>query len=287
MTGSPGDTGSWRVGLDALGKHFRSPQAFSDWFAGLFTVPALFLALIGAVLWATWSRRLAIAGGEHGRRAAFRVLASLVLMQLAYTATFPQGAAVHEFWHYYFIVPVAVLAAGLCAWLTVAGGANRGILAGLVDRLAWAVAALIPIAAAGPFLYRMQIPAFGASADRGDWRLNDDFLKPLAANTRPGDVILTDWDWEDRKFGLPWYADRAIVTSDDRDTLSMDGIAKAREAYKGRRVLYLWGGEGSRELSDGLAKSFGAPRNFGHAVVYVIDEPRAAAPATPSTKPAK
>jgi hypothetical protein len=289
---TPGTAATWRGAFEGMGRRFKGFQAFSDWFAGLFTLPALFLAVVGAGLWVTWSRRLAVAGGEAGRRAAFRVLACLTLMQLAYTLAFPQGAAAHEFWHYYLVVPVAVLAAGLCAWLTVAGGANRSVLAGLIDRAAWAVVALIPIAAAGPFLYRIQVAAFGGQAERGDARLDPEFLGQLRAGTDRADVILTDWDEDDRKFGLPWYADRAILTSADLDTLSMGGIAKAREAYKGRRVLYLWGGAGPKELKDDLAKTFGV-RKLGHALVYVIDDPSGTlrqagdpTPPAPATKPA-
>jgi len=56
---------------------------------------------------------------------------------------------------YYLIVPVAVLAASLCVWLTLAGGTGRRFACGLLDRAAWSVAALIPLMAIGPFLDRV------------------------------------------------------------------------------------------------------------------------------------
>jgi len=101
----------------------------------LYTPPALLLAALGAMFWVPWSRRLSLASGDAARRGAFRLLLCLALMQLTYTLAFPGGAWVHEFWQYYLSVPIAVSAAGLLAWLTVAGaGPARAFSRGLFDR---------------------------------------------------------------------------------------------------------------------------------------------------------
>jgi hypothetical protein len=124
-------------------------------FIDLFTPPALLLGVLGLVFWPKWSRRLSLASGEAARRAAFRVVLCLILMQLAYSLGFPHAAQAQETWQYDLLVPVALLAAGFCTWLTLAGGTGRRFSAGLLDRIAWSVAALIPLLAIEPFLERV------------------------------------------------------------------------------------------------------------------------------------
>jgi hypothetical protein len=133
----------------------KHPGQLQSWFIDLFTAPALVLAVLGMIFWNKWSRRLSLASGEAARRAAFRILLSLVLMQLTYTLAFPHAAQTRESWQYYLIVPVAVLAASLCVWLTLAGGTGRRFACGLLDRAAWSVAALIPLLAMRPFVDRV------------------------------------------------------------------------------------------------------------------------------------
>jgi hypothetical protein len=135
---------------------FKHPRQLRIWIIDLFTAPAMLLALLGALFWTRWSRRLSLASGEAARRAAFRILLCLLLMQLSYTLAFPHAAQTQESWQYYLIVPVAVLSASLCAWLTLAGGIGRRFACGLIDRAAWSVAALIPLLAIGPFCYRVE-----------------------------------------------------------------------------------------------------------------------------------
>ena len=275
--------GGYRPLLDKI-KHPRD-------FIGLYTPTALLLAALGAMFWAQWSRRLSLAGGEAGRRAAFRILLCLGLMQLTYTMAFPEGAGVHEFWQYYLIVPVAVLAAAFCTWLTVVGGAGRRFSFGLFDRAGWAVAASIPFLAIGPIVYRMQVSALGKEVPPGDLRLNGDYAGALATNTKIDDIILTDWmqgreelkgeskssatSREGLGFALPWYTNRTMFThegtaKDDHDTRSIEGIKKICEKYKDHRILYLWSGDGPSALEEKL--NIGYPRQFefGRAVIYLI-----------------
>jgi hypothetical protein len=302
---SAGDGHSWRDGLNMLAT--KNPSGERPWalLVGLFTPPALALAVLGLFTWRTWSRRLALASGDDARRAMFRLLTCFVLMQLTYTLAFPQGAAVHEFWQYYLIVPAALFAGGFCTWLTVAGGFNRGFGHGLMDRLGWAVAALIPLCVIGPiatpFPYRMQMAVFGHDVMKGDDRLADDYAGAIKKGTAPGDVILTDLNGDDstgdkRGYALPWYADRAIVANGDpnpgpdaaaRDTHSLGGIDKLRETFKGRRVLYLWTGAGPKELGEAITKKY-APLTLGRATLFVIDDAKGGGAAAPSTttKPA-
>lgn len=133
----------------------RHPRQLRAWIIDLFTIPAMLLALLGALFWTRWSRRLSLASGEPARRAAFRILLCLVLMQLSYTLAFPHAAQTQESWQYYLIVPVGVLAASLCAWLTLAGGIGRRFTCGLIDRAAWSVVTLIPLMAIEPFCDRV------------------------------------------------------------------------------------------------------------------------------------
>jgi hypothetical protein len=152
-------------GYQELFGKFRHWEALRAWLIDLFTAPALLLAVMGLICWHRWSRRLSLASGEAARRAAFRIVLCLILMQLAYTLAFPHGAQTQEAWQYYLIVPVAVLSACLCTWLTVAGGIGRRFACGLMDRAAWSVAALIPLLAIAPFCYRVQgyVPAIAAA----------------------------------------------------------------------------------------------------------------------------
>jgi hypothetical protein len=268
-----------------LGKvtHFRD---FKEWFLDLFTGPALLLAALGLVTWRVWSRRLSIASGETARRAAFRLLACLLLTQALYTGVFPGGAVVHEFWQYYLVVPVAILVAGFCTWLTVAGGRTRAFRFGVFDRLAWSVAALIPLAAIGPIAYRFQTPPrllnlLGKSEPAADYRLNADYTGRIAELTRPGDVILTDLmqerpEKEPRGLGyaLPWYTDRTILPHEgkaagERDTRSIEGINQVRQKYKDRRILYLWDNVGPDALEHTLNTQF-KQFEFDRAIVFLI-----------------
>jgi hypothetical protein len=255
-----------------------------DWFISLFTPAALLLAALGALLWPRWSRRLALASGEASRRAAFRILLCLVLTQLLYTLAFPEGAWRHEFWQYYLVVPVAVLAGGLCTWLTVTGGAGRRFVYGLADRAGWAVAALIPIVAAGPFTYRMQI--LGKQAPNPEWWTEDDYVAQIKARTRPTDVILTDMPQEGRDrqealgYALPWYTDRNILPhegtdKDERDTRSLEGIARVCDKYKNNRILYLWRENGPEKLFQEFNRSKRSWQLPAGTVLYVIRDPAA------------
>jgi 4-amino-4-deoxy-L-arabinose transferase-like glycosyltransferase len=152
-------------GYQELFNTFKHPRQLRAWLIDLFTAPALLLAALGLIFWPKWSRRLSLASGEAARRAAFRILLCLVLMQLTYTLAFPHAAQTQESWQYYLIVPVAVLSACLCTWLTVAGGTGRRFACGLLDRAAWSVAALIPLLAIEPFCDRVHgyIPASAAA----------------------------------------------------------------------------------------------------------------------------
>ncbi|MDB5321024.1 MAG: dolichyl-phosphate-mannose-protein mannosyltransferase [Phycisphaerales bacterium] len=151
-------------GYQELFNTFKHPRQLRAWLIDLFTAPALLLAVLGMIFWPKWSRRLSLASGEAARRAAFRILLCLLLMQLAYTLAFPHAAQTQESWQYYLIVPVAVLSACLCTWLTVAGGIGRRFACGLLDRAAWSVAALIPLLAIEPFCDRVHGDATATAA---------------------------------------------------------------------------------------------------------------------------
>jgi hypothetical protein len=282
-------------GLGTLLEQLRDPankkgdHEFVHGFISLLCLPALFLATIGAVFWAHWSRRLSLASGEAGRRAVFRIVLCLLLMQLVYTLVFPNGAVVHEFWQYYLIVPVAILAAAFCTWLTVVGGVGRKFSLGLYDRAGWAVAAAIPFLAFGPVIYRLQISGLGKEAHGGDPRLGADYAGALSKSTHINDIFITDWTQgkvdakeespstpeyhEALGYALPWYLDRTMLPHDpsERDTRTLEGINKIRadETFKGRRILYLWSTDGSSALEQTLNIKF--PQYiFGKAIVYLI-----------------
>ena len=168
-----------------LVERFAHPKQLKEWFIDLLSPAALLLAALGVVLWPKWTRRLSLASGEAGRRAMFRIVLSLILTQLIYTLAFPQGAWKHEFWQYYLAVPVAVLAAGFCTWLTVAGGTGRRFHWGLADRAAWAVAALIPLLAAGPFTFRMHVsPPWKKEPVKEDSRVDRAYVDAPAQRDR-------------------------------------------------------------------------------------------------------
>lgn len=281
-------------GLGKLLEQLKDPvdkqggHDFVRGFISLLCLPALFLAVLGAFFWAHWSRRLSLASGEAGRRAAFRIVLCLLLMQLVYTLAFPNGAVVHEFWQYYLIVPVAMLAAAFCTWLTVVGGSGRKFSLGLFDRAGWAVAAAIPFLAFGPIIYRLQISGLGKQVHEGDARLDADYAGALAKGTNINDIFITDWTQgkvteespsapqyhEALGYALPWYLDRTMLPHDPtekRDTRTLDGINKIRadEAFKGRRILYLWSTDGSSALEQNLNIKF-PEYLFGKAIVYLI-----------------
>jgi len=277
-------------GYSQLLTHIKHPK---DWFLGLFTPPALLLAALGLVFWAQWSRRLSLASGEAGRRAAFRIILCIVLTQCIYTLAFPEGAVVHEFWQYYFTVPIAILAAAFCTWLTVVGGIGRKFSLGLFDRAGWAVAAAIPFLAIGPVIYRMGIPLMGKEVKAGDARLDADYAGALAKNTKIDDIILTDWRQgksdepneplyhEGLGFAIPWYTNRTIFpyegTGKDedgknrRDTRSIEGIDKIRgdKKLEGHRILYLWSTDGPSALEEKLNLTY-PQYEFGKAIIYLI-----------------
>jgi hypothetical protein len=280
--GSGAAGASWAGAHAQLLERVKRPNELKDWFVNLFTPAALLLALLGAALWPKWTRRLSLASGEAGRRAAFRIVLALVLTQCVYTLAFPQAAYVHEFWQYYLAVPVALLAAGLCTWLTIAGGTPRRFHWGLADRAAWAVAALIPLLAVGPFAYRMHLKKDGP---REDDKVKPAYVDALRNATDPRDVILTDWTEHGLGFALPWYADRVILPheGDDQDTHSIAGIEKLRQKYNDRRILYLWGdGDGSETLFETLTKRY-KQRPAGPVMLYVIHDPTSPTPAQPAT----
>jgi len=164
------------------------------------------------------------------------------------------------------------------------------------------VAALIPLAGAAPFTYRMQLHLPGAEgrvarsaeaeddggpAAKGGWPAqhpNLDCAGELAKNTLPGDVILTDLFDEGGNqqfllgYALPWLYRSGVhplqrTDAESHDTHSLAGIAKLREQYKDRRVLYLWDAVGPNAIEEGLAKSF-PHRTIGGAVVYLINDPQ-------------
>jgi hypothetical protein len=267
--------GTWMGGLHQLFDRVTDRKELKSWFIDLYTPAALLLAFVGALLWPKWTRRLSLASGEAARRAAFRVVLAMVLTQMLYTLAFPEGAHKHEFWQYYLAVPVAVLAAGLCTWLTVAGGTGRRFHWGLADRAAWSVAALIPLLAVGPFAYRMHLRMPGKEPPKEEQNVRKEFVDALRAATDPRDVILTDWNQDKLGFGIQWYADRAILPYEgaDQDTHTVDGIDKLRQKYKGRRILYLWGdGDGSERLFETLNKHFRS-KPVGPVMLYTIQEP--------------
>jgi 4-amino-4-deoxy-L-arabinose transferase-like glycosyltransferase len=275
-SGGPSSVGGYRLLLGRVTK----PGELLEWFVSLFTPAALMLAGLGLLTWRTWSRRLSIASGEAARRAAFRLLVCLILTQVVYTLAFPGGAVVHEFWQYYLTVPVGLLAAGFCTWLTVAGGVGdggggRSFRHGFFDRTAWAVAALIPLLAVGPIAYRMnaKVP-WKDEVRQPDARLDDAFARALKDATRRDDVILTDWTEEPLGYALPWYTDRRLIphqgtAADIDDTHSLDGINKLRAQHKNRRILYLWGDVGPSELEQKLNTQF-RQFQFGRAIAYLI-----------------
>src|SRR5258706_331861 len=86
------------LGYRELFNTFKHPRQLQTWLIDLFTLPAALLAVLGAIFWNKWSRRLSLASGEAARRAAFRILLSLMLMQLTYTLAFPHAAQTRGTW---------------------------------------------------------------------------------------------------------------------------------------------------------------------------------------------
>jgi 4-amino-4-deoxy-L-arabinose transferase-like glycosyltransferase len=179
-------------GYQELTGSILHPRRLRSSFIDLFTLPALLLGVLGLVFWPKWSRRLSLASGEAARRAAFRVVLCLILMQLAYSLGFPHAAQAQETWQYDLLVPVALLAAGFCTWLTLAGGTGRRFSAGLLDRIAWSVAALIPLLAIEPFLERVggmtpMVPAVPAATQPSE--IHTATLKSPPSSIRPAGVL--------------------------------------------------------------------------------------------------
>jgi hypothetical protein len=182
-------------GYKELGNSILHPGRLRSPFIDLFTPPALLLGVLGLAFWPKWSRRLSLASGEAARRAAFRVVLCLVLMQLIYSLAFPHAALARETWQYDVLAPVAILAAGFCTWLTLAGGTGRRFSAGLLDRVAWSVAALIPLLAIEPFLERVRgaapttptVPAATQPADAKTTTITSppSSIRPAGATTSP------------------------------------------------------------------------------------------------------
>jgi predicted ATPase len=258
---------------------FRRMSDFKVWFLDLFTPAALALGVLGAVFWRKWSGRLALVSGEAARRAMLRLMLCMVLTQAIYTLAFPQGAWKHEFWQYYLAVPVAVMGAGFLTWLTVAGGDRREFRFGLADRVGWAAAALIPIMAIGPMMWRLNFTVPGRPAGRHGEGLHFELIEPLKLHTKATDVILTDLPDappDDQTDGvqkpLPWYADRYIVADGMCAHLVVAGGGKVGEygettterqaveaivkQLRGKRVIYLWEDEGGEELFRHLNETY-------------------------------
>jgi hypothetical protein len=249
--------------IDERGKlDTAAVKEFKTWFVDLFTPAALLLGAMGAIFWRAWSRRLSIASGEPARRAMFRIVLAMLLTQLTYTLAFPQGAWKHEFWQYYLAVPVAIMAGGLLMWLTIAGGTARRFRLGLADRVGWAVAALIPILAIGPMLWRLHVSVPGKPAGPSGQGLHLEYGDALKRHTGPSDLIVTDMPDEPRDEGegvqkaLPWYADRYILADEmgGFDTTKPEGIDAILKRFPKHRIVYLWEDEGGEKFFEYLNK---------------------------------
>ncbi|HSI35359.1 MAG TPA: hypothetical protein VK986_17395, partial [Tepidisphaeraceae bacterium] len=242
-----------------LGKSVSDFRALKHNFLDLFTIPALVLSVVGLVLWRAWSRRLARASDERSRRALGRVVLSLLAAQVALTGLFPGLARTWEFWQYTLALPVAVLAGGLLAWLTVAGwrpgAGDRRFVPGMFDRAGWATAALIPLAAVGPFLFRMgERTLHAAPPVKESGVMSPAWRGALEVATDPRDVILTDLHASNRTeddtplagvhHALPWLADRYILADGmgGQQTTTEDGLKALMSSFKDRRMLYFWFG---------------------------------------------
>jgi len=227
-------------------------------FLDPFTIPALLLAIFGLLFWRRWSKRLSTASGELSRRAAGRIVLSLLAAQIIYTLLSPGMAQKQEVWQYTLAAPVAIFAGGFLVWLTVAGwrqGATRRFLPGLFDRAGWATAALIPLAAIGPFAWRMGYPTLRTPARPVEPSLRPAWVAILDKSTDPGDVLLTDLPATTQTIdgkpvlgvnpALPWHADRFILPDGlfGIDTTSDAGLKDILTRYENRRVLYLWFGQ--------------------------------------------
>ncbi|HYE20431.1 MAG TPA: hypothetical protein VEA69_18435 [Tepidisphaeraceae bacterium] len=242
-----------------LGKSVSDFKSLKHNFLDLFTMPALVLGAVGLVLWRAWSRRLSRASDERSRRALGRVVLSLLAAQVALTALFPGLARTWEFWQYTLVLPAAILAGGLLAWLTVAGwrpgAGDRRFVPGMFDRAGWATAALIPLAAVGPFLFRMgERTLHAAPPVKESGVMGPAWAKALEVATDPRDVILTDLHASNRTeddaplpgvhHALPWLADRYILADGmgGLETTTEAGLTKLLPAFKDRRVVYFWFG---------------------------------------------
>lgn len=275
-----------RVLLDTL----IHPRSLYEWLVKLFTAPAMLLAGLGALFWATWSRRLSFTSGEVARRAGFRIFLCLILMQLIYTGVFATGATRHEFWQYYLIVPVAALAGSFLTWLTVAGGVGRKFRCGLFDRAGWAVAAAIPVLAFGVIRFKMQLDVpFNPKPviDRSALEL----AETIAKHTHPRDLILTDLSFigdlhqGGLGFVVPWYADRAIFPNygpEYPDTHSLAGIRNIVAKNPGKRIIYFWGEEGPADLLQQFKTAGYKKFPLGNETAWLIQE---AGATTPTTQP--
>jgi hypothetical protein len=198
----------------------------------------------------------------------FRIVLCFLLTQMTYTLAFPQGASKHEFWQYYLSVPVAIMAGGLLAWLTVAGGTARGFRLGLADRLGWAVAALIPMLAIGPMLWRLHLSLPGKPAGPSGQGLHLEYADPLKRHTHPSDLIVTDLpdepgedpatgeDVQGVQKALPWYADRYILADEMGGfrTVQAEGIEAILKRFPSRRIIYLWQDNGREDFFEYLNK---------------------------------
>jgi len=245
----------WKILLDQT----TTPTVLRRWFVSLFTPSALLLALAGAIGWRWWSPVLArgggpVAGDEFAvcRRALGRSLLAVFLAQCFYSVIFAEGAAIHEFWQYFLIYPVAVLSAGVVAgcWKMWAEERRRLILAGAVP--AFFLLLATPCLSWGPFAWRMR--PFGdvvlAESEYGDMRLG--YIEPLRTYTKPRDVILTRI--ANLRFSLAWYADRMIVSDEPLFTLAM--VEAQADRFAGHRVLYLCEPEAPPELIEALQAKY-------------------------------
>jgi hypothetical protein len=214
----------------------------------------------------------------------FRVLAIFILTQAIYTLAFAEGALRHDYWNYYLIVPVAILAGGLLAALTTTSESTRSFRAGAFDRLGWALAAMIPLFAYSPLMGMMH----GSPID---WQ-RVGYAEPLKNQTTHKDAIFTD-----RRIGyaLVWYSDRAVFFN--KNFLTIDGLTKTKlpngktwiEQFTepGHRLLYLWENARAEEKSPelqaeskrlfyDLRAKYGEPYKAGELTFFVLDgEPNA------------
>lgn len=270
--------------IDRWSEIARDRSFLRSWLIDWFTAPALALAGVGALLWLSWSTPLARDGA--GGKVALRLLLAIVAMQLAFTLAFADSALRLPHWQYHLALPVAMLSAGLCAGLTVAQ--PRTVAAGVCDRLAWAIAALIPLLAVTPLKERLPPVYLPWPPGIRDLATGAP-IGSLREMTAQQDLIFTDTS---RAPLLAWYADRAVT---HRAEYLDAGFLKAAvlDQPPETRSLYLWTGEGADSLFSFLVLEYGPPYRAGDSEVFVLrgaPDPawnRPSAATQPTTAPAQ